>query len=226
MMTKQQFFLALLILLILVFTAGILVGRWSKQCPIVIAATKSSDTTETYVPITIGAGSPLTVISKPANAPYIPHIQNKTKLHQLKSPVNSVFEIPHISPQNKETFKDSCKELCQEPITFTAKDTIRFDSLYVAISDTGNCKGIITRHSVFGGKIKEKTITNTITQVVQYPTPVFQLNAGVQSSFTNQWQVRDIGPAVHLQLKQKFTVGYTYMVNSQTHNISLLTKIK
>jgi hypothetical protein len=222
MLSKQQFFIALFILLGLFSTTGFLVGRWSKQCPELITQSIVSDTAEKYVPITGGAGNPLTVITEPTNAPYIPHIEQKTKVSKPKSPAKSVFEIPHIITQNKDT----CKEPLQRAITFTSKDTLRFDSLYVAISDTGNCDGIITRQSTFGGKIKEKTITNTITKVVQNPTPLFQLNAGVQSSFSNHWKVQDIGPALQLQLKQKFTVGYSYMINSQLHNISLLTKIK
>jgi hypothetical protein len=210
MFSKQQFFIALLILLGLVFTAGYFVGRWSKQCPAIINETKSSDTTTNYVPISGGGGSPLTVITYPKNAtiPNNNQIENKRELC--------------LKPSTKLIHDTIFKEYP----TFASVDTLRNDSLFVAITDTGNCNGIITRHSVFGGKIKEKTINNTITKVIEKPIPIFQLNGGVQSSFSNQWQVREIGPILQVQLKQKFTVGYTYFVNSQTHNISLLTKIK
>lgn len=222
MFSKQQFYIVVLVWTALVFTAGILVGRWSKQCAVVTAETTMSDTTDTYVPITGGAGSPITVITYPQNkliAPKTTKIASNTK----KVAKNAIVV-------NRDTcfeFIDTCIEFLntKEPI-FTATDTLCFDSLFVAITDTGNCNGIISRHSFFGGKIKEKTITNTITKVVTKPLSLFQLNGGIQSSFNTQWQVQDIGPALQLQLKQKHAVGYSYMISTGTHNISLLTKLK
>lgn len=217
MLSKQQFFLGLFVLMVLVFTGGFFAGRSSKQCPTIISETITSDTTDSYLPITGGAGSPLTVITYPANTP-IAHKSNKI-----------AFNAKNITP-NAINVTD-CNEndtLIRENVTasFISIDTLRFDSLFVAITDTGNCNGIQIRHSVFGGKIKAQTIINTITKVAQKPTPLFQLNGGIQSSFIGKWKSVDVGPALQLQLKQKYSIGYSYMIGSSTHNISLLTKLK
>jgi len=138
--------------------------------------------------------------------------------------------IIHTKPTNTILYKTINKvnnvTKIDTSIGFTSTDTLRFDSLFVAITDTGNCNGIINRQSVFGGKIITKEISKTITKEIEKPTPLFQINAGVQSSFIGKWENVDLGPAIQVQLKQKYSVGYSYLIGSSTHNISLLTKIK
>jgi hypothetical protein len=198
MLNKKTFYISLAVLMALVFTGGYFTGRHFKQCPEVVKEIFTTDTVEKYV-----GSSPLYLESKPHNV-----------------------IIDHNMVKNIHDTINSHDTLYKEYPTFSSIDTLRNDSLFVAITDTGNCNGILTRHSVFGGKIKEKTITNTIIKVVQKPTPLFQLNAGVQCSFSNQWKVQDIGPVIQLSLKQKFSVGYSYMVGTSSHNILLTTKIK
>lgn len=110
--------------------------------------------------------------------------------------------------------------------TFTSVDTLRLDSLYVTINDTGNCDGITSRGSQFFGKTKQEIVTNTITRTFMQPLPIFQLNAGVQTSFSGRYKALDVGFMVQVDFRRKFDLGYSYMMNSSTHNISLLTKIK
>lgn len=109
--------------------------------------------------------------------------------------------------------------------TFVAVDTLRHDSLYVAVQDYGNCYGIVKRRAVFGGAINERTITNTVTEVVAKPQPLFRLDAGAGALFNSKAFV-DAGPAVALQLKNKHALIYSYMVFSNTHSLTLTTKIK
>ncbi len=201
------------ILGISIFLIGIGLGRYSKKCPTVLSSTTKSDTIDTYVPITGGVGSPLTVITYPSNT----KIEPPTNPSQ---PTNSIIAQPSHNNQVLDT------PIYSTPPSFTSTDTLRWDSLFVAIIDTGNCEGIISRHSTFGGKLKERTITNTITNVVEPKIPFFQLNGGVQTSFQKDFKNLDLGLALQLQMKRKVSIGYSYMFNTRTNNISLLTKIK
>lgn len=106
--------------------------------------------------------------------------------------------------------------------TFYSTDTLRFDSIIVMIKDTGNAEGIINRGALFGGKVKEKIITNTVIK----PAPLLQLDAGIRAQFDCAWQANDIGPAAQLQIKNKYSLGYSYMINNRSHNVSLLVKLK
>lgn len=110
--------------------------------------------------------------------------------------------------------------------TFTSVDTLRLDSLYVTINDTGNCDGITSRGSQFFGKTKSEIVTNTITRTFLQPLPIFQLNAGVQVAYSNRYKLADVGASIEIDFRRKYSLGYTYMMNTYTHNISLMTKIK
>lgn len=161
-----------------------------------------TDTIEHYV-----SGSPFTIISKPIN----------TIIHDTFNQIKVVQKL------NTKYIHDTT--FLEYP-TFTSYERIKYDSLYVDITDTGNCNGIITRHSVFGGKIKERIITNTIEKIVNQPISLFQLNAGLKTTFTNKWQLQDLAPSVQLSFKQKHSIGYDYQIQSKQHSLTFLTKIK
>lgn len=120
----------------------------------------------------------------------------------------------------------SCDTIYKQIPMFASNDTLRFDSLFVAILDTGNCYGIINRHSVFGGYQKERIITNTITNTITKPISLLQLNAGVGTTFSNEFKVIDVSPIIQISIKQKASIGYGYRLNERTHNFQLTTKIR
>lgn len=120
----------------------------------------------------------------------------------------------------------SCDTFYNQIPLFASTDTLRFDSLFVAISDTGNCYGVINRHSVFGGFQKERIITNTITNTITKPISLFQLNAGVGTTLSSDYKFVDVSPMLQLIFKQKAIIGYGYRLNERSHNIQLTTKLK
>lgn len=105
--------------------------------------------------------------------------------------------------------------------TFTLDDTLSYEGLSVAIHDEGGCSGIMDRHHEFIGAMPTKIVTNTIEQRVN----MFQLNAGVATTFGNR-KLFDVLPTLSVSYKQKYLLGYQYGLNNNTHNLSLQTKIK
>lgn len=185
-------------------------GRLSKSCLEIQSVQVSTDTAESYVPITGGAGSPLTVISHPQNMP------TYTSTVQLLPPV--------IRVSHDTVYVDSTDRLCSR-CSHIAVDTLRHDSLYVALKDSVTCEGIASRSYTFGGKQKQLTVTNTVTKTVLVQPPLFQLNAGAQT-FYNGKTFTDVGLTAGLEFKHKYSFNYGFMINSKTHSFSLLTKLK
>jgi len=193
-----------LILLIIAFVEGFFIGKNANK-PHDIKTTKISDTIYKYVDISGGIGSPLTIITHPQNK-VIETIKYDTILIEK-------------NPTQNEKINDF-------KTTFISVDTLRFDSLYVSIVDSGGCNGIINRHSTLGGKMKTIEITNTITNTVETPINLFQLNAGITSTFNKAWNISDIAPTIQLDLKRKYFVSYSYGIQNKNHSLSILTKIK
>jgi hypothetical protein len=111
--------------------------------------------------------------------------------------------------------------------TFTSSDTITpVKGFHVAILDTGNCYGILHRGTKIFGAFPERIITNTVTNTISKPVPLFTLYAGVQGSFSTKWKAIDLGPTVSLILKNKHSLGYGYQLNTGTHSLTLQTKLK
>lgn len=190
------------IIFILIFAAGMFAGYKAKRCPVVVGTTVRIDTVTTYEPITGGIGSPLTVVTYPANTPF-------------KWPAKLIYKTDTVFKPIEAQYGG-----------FTSVDTLRWDSLYVAVIDTGNCNGITSRRSTFGGKIPERSITKTIDRVLEARPALLQLNAGVQTSYAGKWRAIDLGPALTLDIGRKYFIGYSYSLNSSTHCITLQTKIK
>lgn len=193
------------ILLVLCAILFFFIGCTTKHCPQLVSETHTTDSSEIYTPITGGAGSPLTVITHPENIP--------VKNSELKPKIKIVKDTVYI---------DSTGLLCSH----ISIDTLRHDSMFVALRDSITCEGIQQRLATFGGKQKQLIVTNTVTKVFEKPVPLFQLNAGVQSSYSKRWHAVDLGPIVSIDIKHKYNVAYSFMLNSSTHNISLQTKMK
>lgn len=172
-----------------------------KPCPKLVREVITVDTVYDYAPITGGTGSPLTIITQPANTP--------KAIHDTTLVRDTVFV-------------KAAEQYCGA----IAVDTLRHDSLFVALRDSVTCYGIALRQATFGGSIKERTITNTITRTVMSPSPLLQINAGAQSLFLNRKGFTDVGPAVSVQLKNKHTLAYSYLVFTKQHSLTLTTKIK
>lgn len=111
--------------------------------------------------------------------------------------------------------------------TYTSSDTITpVEGFHVATYDTGNCYGILHRGIKIFGTLPERIITNTITNTIDHPQPLFSLYAGVQGSFSTKWKAVDVGPTISLVLRNKHSLGYGYQINTRTHSLTLQTKIK
>lgn len=129
---------------------------------------------------------------------------------------------PGIAYTVHDTLTDS---LLIEYPTFYAVDTLRFDSMYVAIRDTGDCFGILHRDANLGGHKQEVYITKTITNTILKPYHFFTLFGGVQANMLNK-NLYEISPALNLCIKNKFQLGYGYGINYKTQNVSILLKLK
>lgn len=106
--------------------------------------------------------------------------------------------------------------------TFYSTDTLTYDSLKVAIVDTGNCSGIINRTATWHGKrrIIERTITNNIAT----PPQTFSLLAGVSNQITGK-SITDIQPNAMILYKEKVGIEYGYGVMNQSHNIGVKIRL-
>lgn len=142
-------------------------------------------------------------------------VKSRVKNTPLKLPVGLPYAI-------HDTLTDS---LLIEYPTFYAIDTLRFDSMYVTIRDTGDCFGILHRDATLGGKKEEVYITKTITNTFLKPYPLFTLFGGVQANMLNK-NLYEISPTLNLCIKNKFQLGYGYGINYKTQNISILLKLK
>lgn len=110
---------------------------------------------------------------------------------------------------------------------FVSNDTLRYDSTFVALKDSGNCDGIMKREYQFYGVQKQREIVKTITNNIILPQPFFQLNLGVMASFDKGFgKVIDIAPMVQLEYHKKYQASYSFQLNEKHHNISVSTKIK
>jgi hypothetical protein len=181
---------------ILSFCAGLKLGI--NTCKPIVNKTITTDTVIQYV-----TSQPLTIISKP-----ISKIIHDTIISKI---VNTKIKTDTIWKKNNSTF--------------FAVDTLRYDSLLIAILDIGNCEGISNRKTFFSGKIKSQIITNTITNNITSPPAMLSVHGGVSSLIFNS-KLLDAGPGAQLNFKNKLVVGYSYFINSKNHSISLLTKIK
>jgi len=111
--------------------------------------------------------------------------------------------------------------------TFISNDTLRYDSTFVALKDSGNCNGIMKREYQFYGLQKQREIVKTITNNIILPQPFFQVNMGVMTSFNKGFgNVVDIAPLVQLEYRKKYQASYSFQLNQKQHNISVTTKIK
>jgi hypothetical protein len=107
--------------------------------------------------------------------------------------------------------------------TFTSLDTLRKDSLYVIVSDSGNCLGIINRVATFGGK--EKIIQKTITNTIHSKPPLFAIYGGVNGVYSNK-TIETIQPNLMLLYKGNLGFEYGYGLNNNSHNLGVKIKIK
>lgn len=142
---------------------------------------------------------------------------------KISYPKNVVIEKTKI--ETKYVHDTTIKNIFNEG-SFTSIDTLSHDGIKVAILDKGNCNGIYSRSSLFFGTQNEKVVTQTIEKVVQKQHQLFTIMAGVSASFSNKWNAFDVAPAASVNIKNKFYIGYSYGINTSTHNLSLQTKIK
>jgi len=184
---------------IVFFLISFSVGRWSKQCATISNTVYKTDTLYMKEPI-------------------------------VAMPVISIPKNKEIHIINKIVYKDSLinihDTLYMESPLFESVDTLRYKGIYVSIIDTGNCTGILSRQSLFGGELETKVITNTITNNVIIPPHFLTLYGGANSKFSKEFLLNDIGPIIELSIKQKYNVGYAYFLNSGQHTIHLTIKLK
>jgi hypothetical protein len=206
MLSKQQFFTTLAILLCIIFFTGFWAGRTTKHCAEIVQEILTTDTLIQYV-----SSSPLTITSKPKVT-----VMEKPIMELITKYVDTGINVILIK---RDTINISNGQ-------WSAIDTLQNDSLFVAITDTGDCNGILTRHSVFGGKIKERTINNTILKVVQKPTPLFSLYAGIAVNGTIPFALKDMGPIATLGIKDAQLISLGYGLQQKQFTFHFQTKFK
>lgn len=185
-----------------------------------------------YLPyIIIGV---LLIIITQHKCPHIEKTVTKTDTTYIEQPPRLVFSSPvNITKWKHDTIiSEVVKNHYDTTIitkfkpsqsTFQSLDTLRFDSLGIALNHKGNCLGIQQTTGVLFGK--RKVITNTITNNIATPPQVFSLYGGVSNQIYNK-QIQDITPNAMLLYKEKFGIEYGYGVLQQSHNIGLKFKIK
>ena len=186
-----------LILGIALMICGCIVGYNLKKCDPIISEIKTTDT--------------VFVTKQIHDTPKVSY------------PKNVVIEKTKI--ETKYVHDTMIKNIFNEG-SFTSIDTLSHDGTKVAILDKGNCNGIYSRSSLFFGTQNEKVITKTIEKTVIKQPQFITLMAAASASFSNKWNAFDVAPTASVNIKNKFYIGYSYGINTSTHNLSLQTKIK
>lgn len=187
-------------ILTIALVVGFLIGGWAgchfKKCPEMASVETRIDTVFSSYPIV-----DTFMTSKPVN--------------------KYIYKTVHVQPtlQGKDTIWVNHPK-------WESFDTLRHEGLFVSISDIGDCSGVMDRKAVFSGSLKERIITNTITNNVLVPPPMISLHAGASASFSNRWKAFDVAPVVTLAWRQKHLASYSYGLNTSTHTVSLQIKIR
>jgi len=195
-MTNTTINIILGLVMIFLFGIGFWIGRSSVKYPEIINTQIQTDTLIVHDTIN---KEHIVTISKPHNV-----IINKYK-------TNDIYRTDTL-------YKDY-------PI-FLSVDTLRYNNIYVSLSDTGSCDGIYSRHYMFGGDLEQKIITNTITNTITRKVPLFSLYGGISSIFDKSCKYQDIGPTLQLSIKNRYNLGYGYMIKSQDNILHLNIKLK
>jgi len=186
----------LIIVAIILILIGGFVGYKLKQCPGIVNTVYATDTIYQGYPIV-----DTEIVTKP-----ITKVVIKEVVRQVL--VNKTDTITIDYPEWEQT------------------DRITYEGLNIDINDKGNCNGVIERKSKFSGELKERIVTNTVTNNVALPPPFLSLYAGASASFSNRWKAFDVAPAVSMAIRQRHIINYSYGINTSTHNFSIQTKIR
>jgi len=200
-MDKNRIYVLMVAGIILLFIGGF-IGWKLKKCPIIVSTVTNLDTV--YYPIPLVSKI---IETKPVNVPY-----------PVKGDIREIHDTSFLDREELPTYKSD--------------DTLRYssidgtDSFYVAVSDLGNCYGIIERKSTFGGNLTGRIITKETINNIEVPPPFISLSAGVSTSFSTRWKAFDVGPAISLSIRKKHSATYSYGLNTSTHNFTLQTQIR
>ena len=180
---------------------GVIAFQWiwnsQHECPEVVREVTRLDTL--YV-----RSSPVTIEGKPINT--------------IIKKYDTIIEVV----KGKEVVRvDTFYKHIDKQAIFTNVDTARNDSLGVALSQTGNCQGIIKSNFTFFGK--QKVITNTTVRTISQPPAVFKLYAGAQISFKDT--ISDFSPGAMLIYKENTSFNYHYGIKTGQHTIGSHIKI-
>ncbi len=201
MIINKKNILWVMVALFTIFIFGMGVGYNSKKCQIIESTKVVSDTFYSSYPIEVDK--------------------------VVKVPINKVSHdtITIVKKGENIHTKDTIYKVVNG--SFIVNDTLAYDSIFVALKDSGNCSGIIERQYKFYGAQKQREITKTITNNIILPQPILQLNLGVMASFDKGFgKVIDIAPMVQLEYHKKYQASYSFQLNEKHHNISVSTKIK
>ncbi len=197
--------ITILIAGIVLILVSFILGRNSKQCP-KIDSVVYHDTIRVETPIV-----------------YPPQTSYPISVATKKQHPKAV--VKHDTPNAPNEQQISNVDESVANIGFKQIDTLRFKNMWVSITDTGDCYGVISRNHAFGGYEESSVITRTNNYIL--PPPLFQLNAGVQTLFNaNGFKLVDVAPVVSLDYKHKHMASFSYGIETKQVLISLQTKIK
>lgn len=155
------------------------------------------------------------------------------KIDTLKENIYITKPINKIVYINKPIYQEPTTIIQKEYINvpnnvpiFITQDTLRYKKLFVSLLDSGDCNGIFSRQYQFLGTEETKIITNTITNTVTKKPPLFSIYGGLNSRFASGFKIVDIGPLLQLSIKQKYIIGYSYLISENNNNIHLGIKLK
>lgn len=186
----------LIVIAVVLLLIGVGIGYRLKQCPNIANTVHTTDTIYQGYPII-----DTEIVTKPITKVVIKEVVRQVLVHK------------------KDTIMLDYPEWEQY-------DSLSYEGIKVGITDRGNCNGVIERKSKFSGELKERIVTNTITNNVVLPPPLLSLYAGASASFSNRWKAFDVAPAVSVAIRQRHIINYSYGINTSTHNFSIQTKIR
>ena len=205
MFNKLKPYIAYIITALISGIVGYALHVFTHTCPHIVSEVTVLDTVYLEVPEMVTSTKPVT--------------KWRTEYETIEVP-GPRWEIIHDTTEGRiDTFtKVVFKE---REATFVSQDTLRNDSLWVAVTDSANCLGILSRSSVWGGKYK--AVNTTTTKTIDHKDKALKYFAG--ANFRQQPNM-PVNMTVNSLVLYKDVIGFEYNRGRRSNTFGLKVRIK
>ena len=196
-MKKLKPYIAYIITALVSGIVGYVLHVFTHTCPHIVSEVTVLDTVYLEVPEVVTVTKPVT--------------KWRTEYETI--------EVPGPSWETIDTFTKVVFK--QKESTFVSQDTLRNDSLWVSVTDSANCLGILSRQSVWGGKYK--AVNTTTTKTIDHKDKALKYFAG--ANFRQQPNM-PVNMTVNSLVLYKDVIGFEYNRGRRSNTFGLKVRIK